>query len=480
MQSLIICTYPIVTETRRGCLFFLEEPDLCMHPSLQRTFLEVLKHYHRSMGHQFFLTTHSNHLLDLVDDPDLVSVLSFSEISGNNSTTSNTHEPEDSDQQASAPAKFRIRMANRQDRDLLNQLGVRPSATFLANATIWVEGISDVAYLRVYMEAFLHYLKHWGGEDWKATASQLSAYKEDNHYAFVEYNGSNLEHFDFSEDSDCREAREADSAESGGSANGKATNAKDHSARPRSLCAQAIVIADGDIQTKPDRLKKFRETLKNAFIVLPGKEVENLIPEHYVKQQVRDDHTRPKRGEVSDDIVDDISYRNYRKYQDTNDSLVGIGGYLYSLKIEKYGPSSSSGSQGTLPDEYKRRWRSTSEGIPRKIREALKAEPGQNVANSEDASKAPPSLPDYMTWDLIWLCTCIYSHIAQCNHHEEAHRQLRDLREWMLSSKESHSEPLSMECGETAEAMLDAWPIHNPCARECVLQSYATKAPLTS
>jgi hypothetical protein len=240
------------------------------------------------------------------------------------------------------------------------------------------------------------------------------------------------------------------------------------------------VIADGDIQTKPDRLKKFRETLKNAFIVLPGKEVENLIPEHYVKQQVRDDHTRPKRGEVSDDIVDDISYRNYRKYQDTNDSLVGIGGYLYSLKIEKYGPSSSSGSQGTLPDEYKRRWRSTSEGIPRKIREALKAEPGQNVANSEDASKAPPSLPDYMTRDLIWLCTCIYSHIAQCNHHEEAHRHLSDLRERMLDSKDSHSEPLSTECGETADAMLDAWPSHLPDVRDCVLQSYATKSPLAT
>ena len=80
MQSLIICTYPIVTETEQGALFFLEEPDLCMHPSLQRTFLEVLKIYHRKMGHQFFITTHSNHLLDLLEDNDLVSIFSFSEI----------------------------------------------------------------------------------------------------------------------------------------------------------------------------------------------------------------------------------------------------------------------------------------------------------------------------------------------------------------------------------------------------------------
>jgi hypothetical protein len=80
MQSLIICTYPIVTETEPGSLFFLEEPDLCMHPSLQRTFLEVLKNYHRKMGHQFFITTHSNHLLDLLEDNELVSIFSFSEI----------------------------------------------------------------------------------------------------------------------------------------------------------------------------------------------------------------------------------------------------------------------------------------------------------------------------------------------------------------------------------------------------------------
>jgi hypothetical protein len=32
MQSLIICTYPIVTETEPSSLFFLEEPDLCIPP----------------------------------------------------------------------------------------------------------------------------------------------------------------------------------------------------------------------------------------------------------------------------------------------------------------------------------------------------------------------------------------------------------------------------------------------------------------
>jgi hypothetical protein len=440
-----------------------------MHPSLQRTFLEVLKHYHRSMGHQFFLTTHSNHLLDLVDDPDLVSVLSFSEISGNNNSNSNTHEPEDSDQQAPAPAKFRIRQAKRRDRDLLNQLGVRPSATFLANATIWVEGISDVAYLRVYMEAFLHYLKHWGGEDWKATASQLSAYKEDNHYAFVEYSGANLTHLIFTTaDQDVGDV------------------AKPQDQQPStdvgSLCGHAIVIADGDItdNRKGQRAEAFLAQLGERLIILPGKEVENLIPEDYAKKQVDDDHNGKGRcGIVSPESIDKISYSEYRQWR-ANGKLTGLGDYLNHLEIEKYRPSKSSGSQGTLPATYKQRWRSNSEGIPRKIREALQGEARHKDANFEDTSKAPPSLPDYMTRDLIWLCTCIYSHIAQCNHHEEVHRQLRGLRERMLHSIDSNSGFLPRKCGETADAMLDAWPIHNPCARECVLHSYATIAPLTS
>jgi hypothetical protein len=331
------------------------------------------------------------------------------------------------------------------------------------------------------MEAFLHYLKHWGGEDWKATATQLSAYKEDNHYAFVEYNGSNLEHFDFSEDRDSQADGEVDATENGGSENGSAANEKIHSTRPRSLCAQAIVIADGDIESRADRLKTFRETLKNAFIVLPGKEVENLIPEHYVKQQVRDDHTNPKRGHVSDDSIEKISYRDYCKSRDSNGSLVGIGGYLHGLEIKKYGPSSTSGTQGTLPDTYKQRWKSNSEGIPRKIREALQAESRQKNATPEDASKAAPILPSYLTRDLVWLCACIYTHIAQYNHHTEVHGKLHELRQWMQHLNASNPELSSpTDGGETAAAKPEAWPIHNPGDRECVLHAYANRGNPTN
>ena len=150
MQSLIICTYPIVTETEPGSLFFLEEPDLCMHPSLQRTFLEVLKTYHRKMGHQFFITTHSNHLLDLLEDNELVSIFSFSEIADQTLAPADSSQADSAANSQSSKPKpsFRIRPSNLRDRQILLELGVRPSATYLANATVWVEGVSDCAYLK--------------------------------------------------------------------------------------------------------------------------------------------------------------------------------------------------------------------------------------------------------------------------------------------------------------------------------------------
>jgi hypothetical protein len=80
------------------------------------------------------------------------------------------------------------------------KLGVRPSATYLANATIWVEGVSDCAYLRAYMEAFVYYLKVRGNGWGQSLAQRLDQYKEDRHYAFVEYSGANLTHFSFKEE----------------------------------------------------------------------------------------------------------------------------------------------------------------------------------------------------------------------------------------------------------------------------------------
>jgi hypothetical protein len=242
-----------------------------MHPSLQRIFLNVLRHYHHEKGHQFFLTTHSNHLLDLLEDDQLVSIFSFSSVESAESTSSGGT-PMSSEEAEQPTNQFRIRHASQRDRNTLLELGVRPSATYLANATIWVEGTSDCSYLRAYLEGFIAYLELRGDDTYKAVARDLKRYREDRHYAFLEYNGANLVHFDFDEAEDPNDsARQS-----------VKINAND-------LCAQALVIADGDIASKADRVQALTKQLGDRLVLLPVKEIENLIPEAALRRQVEAD-----------------------------------------------------------------------------------------------------------------------------------------------------------------------------------------------
>jgi hypothetical protein len=459
MQSLIICTYPIVTETEPGSLFFLEEPDLCMHPSLQRTFLEVLKTYHRKMGHQFFITTHSNHLLDLLEDNELVSIFSFSEIADR------APEPADSsladsgvNSQSSKPeqSRFRIRPSNLGDRRTLLELGVRPSATYLANATIWVEGVSDSAYLRAYMEAFVHYLKHRGNGWGKTLAQRLEQYKEDRHYAFVEYSGANLTHFSFEES-------ERDNAQT-------ETSVPD-------LCGKAIVIADGDIidPNKGERWKVFATQLDQRFIRLPCKEIENLIPEELMQKQVlRDD---PDLEETS---LAKIKYDEYRKME------TGVGDYLSNLKLGKVNYASTG--SGTINAYRKKLWSSNDKGIPWLVRQAFKGDITETIVNyvnsshsqSTDDGRSIPDVPGYLTQDLIWLSVCLYAHIVECNHDQKARQMLLAFHNFIRCPTKECQGPTAGPNGDTqpcpasdnmAESTALEWPMKD-VSRICLLTAY--------
>jgi predicted ATPase len=473
MQSLIICTYPIVTETEPGSLFFLEEPDLCMHPSLQRTFLEVLKTYHRRMGHQFFITTHSNHLLDLLEDNELVSIFSFSEIADWAPTPA---EPSQVDSGANSQSpkpkpSFRIRPSNLKDRQTLLELGVRPSATYLANATIWVEGVSDCAYLRAYMEAFVYYLKVQG-KDWgERIAQRLEQYKEDRHYAFVEYSGSNLEHYSFKDKGEDGEQAEAKS--------NKVTSVTN-------LCARAIVIADGDIgdNGKGDRKESFAAQLGDRFIWLPGKEIENMIPEALMREQVRRDNSKIET--ISPGLVDEIRYEKYCRAE------IGVGAYLSSLGLVK--PKyEENGSSGTLSSHMKGKWASNDKGIPWLVRQDLKRDnktaedarlnevpPNAGNSQSNDEPQIVKALPRYLTQDLIWLCVCLYVHIAKCNHDQETKQKLKELQQFIkgqgkdsqgLTGDQNDGKQPGVESDKPAESAVSEWPIKD-VEHNCLLTAF--------
>ena len=472
MQSLIICTYPIMTELQRGSLFFLEEPDLCMHPSLQRVFLKVLRDSYIEKGHQFFLTTHSNHLLDLLEDDDLVSIFSFSEIADRAlapAVLSQTDGGANSKSSKPQP-QFRIRPSNLRDRQTLLELGVRPSATYLANATIWVEGVSDCAYIRAYMEVFIHYLKirgnDWGknGINGKSLAQRLEEYKEDRHYAFVEYSGANLTHFSF-------EDRDRDEGQ-GQATSSIVTNVP-------YLCSKAIVIADGDItdSNKSDRWKLFANQLDERFIRLPCKEIENLIPDELMKSQIREDDSNIDMTKLTE-----VKYVDYRKLE------LGVGDYLsnFNFVTKLY-----AGKSGTLTAYRKKMWSSNDKGIPWLVRQAIERDikrikdgtgNPENTGNtqSNEVAVAIPELPSYLTQDLIWLSVCLYTHIAECNHDTKTKKELKVFQEFIKRQGVVPQAPAVIQGGDsqpcpesdnTAESAALEWPIKDD-NRSCLLTAF--------
>jgi len=158
----------------------------------------------------------------------------------------------------------------------------------------------------------------------------------------------------------------------------------------------------------------------------------------------------PRRGQKDDPQIELIFYAEYSRFRGAPSDLIGIGTYL----DENRGFSKYAGST-TLPGYYKSRWSSSIEGIPRKIRNSL----GGNLDRE---------LPPYLTHDLLWLCACIYRHIATCNHHKEVARQLGNFQNRLCELHQGvHPSASDPQC---AEPVSEGWPIHDVSDRRCPLR----------
>ncbi len=327
LQNLIIITFPIFTSAKRS-LFFIEEPDLYMHPGLQRKLLETLL---KNNKHQYFLTTHSNHFLDMTLDYSELSVFHFEKTEGEES-------------------KYKVSNLSEPNSRILRDLGVMNSSVFLSNATIWVEGITDRLYLKTYMKKYLEILKFSKSDKF----DRYSIFLEDLHYSFVEYQGANLTHWNFDGSVDS-EGMKVDY-----------------------LSAKAIVIADGDIKNKGERVDILQGQLGNRFFMLDVKEIENLIP-----QQVLREILSKEFSNFGKDI-------NSIKFSDYSEDGIAIGKYIdkkLGLKVSEGKFSEKSGT------------------IKQKLAFCRKAVSFMEINN---------------TWSINskieLLCEAIFAHIDQYNH----------------------------------------------------------------
>ena len=238
-QQLIVILYSLYKyKDETGKLFFIEEPEMYLHPGILRKFIEVINS-DVFKNHQYFITTHSNIVLDTSADTNIkMSIFKFKKVNNIKNNCGKT---------------FLVEQCNNGDVSLLNELGVRNSSVFLSNCSIWVEGITDRLYLKHYLE--LYYKKN----------PNEKVYRENIDYTFIEYGGGNVVHFNFDEKID-----------DSNSINAKYINNK------------IFLIADND-NTKPgtkkaSRKEKYSALLKDNFYELPVTEIENLITFETLKQ----------------------------------------------------------------------------------------------------------------------------------------------------------------------------------------------------
>lgn len=284
LQQVIILTYEAFIKKDETHAFFIEEPELHMHAGMVR---QLMNFYLNETKHYYFFTTHSNHLLDMADESDQVIIQKF------------VKQPKENPKDG---FDFKIYRCDR-DRDLLASLGVKPSSVYLANCTIWVEGITDRLYITKYMDKYLAELETTDAEQYKKYRRFMPNY----HYTFVEYAGSNLTHWSFSDD--------------------YADHLDDKGLSAKAVASEMLLIADGDIKNKPERVKALQtEFKKENYFILKCKETENTLPKDSIINVAKSKFSRLRaETKKSYDIllIDEITDENYFDH-----SEFGIGKLL--------------------------------------------------------------------------------------------------------------------------------------------------------
>lgn len=279
IKQIIVILYTIFINKDKECLFFIEEPEINLHPGFQRKLIEILQSDIFNK-HQYFITTHSNHLIDSCLDYDCISLYKF--INNKDDT-------------------FKVVNTTKKDVEVLNLLGVNNSSVFMSNCTIWVEGISDKILIKKYLDVYLGY---------------DNKYKEDIDYSFVEYGGNNITHWSFDDSNDI------DKINAGGITN------------------RAFIIVDNDNGKNSERKTELRKIfIEDNFYELKVREIENTISKRVLDRTlsgkdnpiIKDYTDYQKRKVYMGDFID--SHYNYKKKWSNKDKN-GKGTGTINNKLE--------------------------------------------------------------------------------------------------------------------------------------------------
>lgn len=320
LQQVIILTYKAFLTTEPS-FFFIEEPEMHLHAGYVK---QLMKFLLNETDHYYMATSHSNYVLDMINEDKRIALYRV--------------DKENVDNEENKYVTV-IRRCDG-DRTILQTLGVSPSSVFLANCTIWIEGITDRLYFVQYLKKYLDELKVTDEEKWEDYSRFIDGY----HYAFVEYQGSNLEHWDF----------EVDSLEDVDSGKNKGLNAV-------LVTSNALVIADSDLKKKP-RFNELKQQLGDKIAITQGKETENSLPRKFLVKKFFEmcpDNGLAKQGNKKKLAYSDeyekyftdsyqISTKGIGKYFDTALNKMRKDGVVPQLETDETSFTFSDGGQGTI------------------------------------------------------------------------------------------------------------------------------------
>lgn len=172
IQSIILITLPLFLyldkskEENTNSLVFIEEPEIGLHPRLQR---ELLKTFlsPKFENYQIFFTTHSNHFIDRLFKDEDISIYSFNKKIKNEKEKS---------------TKFNIEKVGFDHIPTLKKLGALPSSVLSENCLIMVEGTTDKKHYRLYLKLYQDYHKKLDPD--------FRTFTEKTHYSFSIGGGS--------------------------------------------------------------------------------------------------------------------------------------------------------------------------------------------------------------------------------------------------------------------------------------------------
>ena len=242
-------------------LFLFEELENNLHPALLRRLFLYIKDVALKNKAYFFITTHSNVVIDLFNNDNSAQILHV------------IHDGKYS--------KVKKVKAYAEIKGVLDDLDIRASDLLQSNGIIWVEGPSDRIYLNKWIELYSN------GE-----------LKENAHYQIVFYGGRLLSHL---------------SADS---------NIDPDLINILKVNNNCIFLMDSDKKRKNESLNDTKSRIKNELNningyvwVTKGREIENYIPEEILSAYLGKDKLPTfEQYEALNEYLDNVKKKEGNKY----------------------------------------------------------------------------------------------------------------------------------------------------------------------